>query len=216
MKHLNVERLCNAFRSRIKGEIDRKVDTLFHRYAADDPVIDTPIACVQLSAFIGERWHDDLCAIQDLCMDLPGFQAPKVYGCDGYGDMIPDVWLMVWRHSPLEGTTIHDHAISAAGIYMVKGEVTELRYDLADNEAWWAHNDPLAIRNIAKTRLYPGDTVRVQVPYIHRMIDHHIDGCSVHSYYPPLDSQSSYLHVGDSLYKGDTWAEDQKSKCALA
>ncbi len=148
---------------------------------------------------------------------FPNLPTPKLYGCDGGGDPVPDVYLMMWRKGGMrpEATSIHDHGKSRVGVYVMQGEVSEYVYGV-DPKAWRDHQNPLQY-TIWRRRLSAGKSLYVPAPYIHRMMDHVREGFAVHVYAnPPLDEQTSYVRVGDMLYRGEQWREEGLSACAYA
>jgi hypothetical protein len=175
---------------------------------------------VALARFIGTNFRPTLDKIVEPCFSqrklFAQIPAIKLYGCDGVGDFVPDVWMMVWRKGvdQPEGTDIHDHGNSHAGIYLVKGAVSEYVYRV-NREEWLDGKDPLRITGIESRHMKAGDTLRIFAPYIHRMlVDHATEGYGVHAYGdPPLDSQISYVKVGDMLHRSETWSEIGVSEC---
>ena len=152
----------------------------------------------------------------------PDMPAVKLFGCDGeQGDSWPDIWLMSWRRllpgedGTAECTTIHDHGPSHAAIHVMAGDVCEVHYDV-DRAAWRAGANPLPCGKPRVVILEPGQTLTIPVPYIHRMMDtvRGREGYSVHSYFPGLKHQRSYLHVGNELYRNGGWDETE-GECQL-
>lgn len=176
---------------------------------------------VGLARFIGTNFRSVLDEIAAPCFSqrklFVQIPAIKLYGCDGVGDFVPDVWMMVWRKGidQPEGTDIHDHGNSHAGIYLVRGAVSEYVYRV-DREEWMNGRDPLRITGIESRHMKEGDTLRIFAPYIHRMmVDHATEGYGIHAYGdPPLDSQISYVKTGELLYRSGTWSEIGVSECA--
>ncbi len=172
---------------------------------------------IELATFIGQTCRNEVDAIATDCFSrtlFPEIPAVKLYGCDGFGDLVPDVWLMLWRrgYRRPEATTIHDHGKSRAGIYVVSGVVSEYIYTV-DKESWESNKEALSFKRVVR-HLRAGETARIEVPHIHRMMVHKTEGYSVHAYGDlPLDAQKSYVSEGSALRPSSTWNETGISEC---
>lgn len=128
---------------------------------------------------------------------------------------VPTVWLLGW--STFEGTDIHDHKTSCAGISVVRGEVSDKLYLTmpgADFVAT-AQQDEGLFALSSERGLREGSTITVPSPYIHEMFGHsrikEQKDITVHAYWPPLESMNYFKRVDgkeDKLFYAGTWNVD--------
>lgn len=210
----NVEAGWRTLRTKIKPAAD---DWLIRNAWRDGKFVRAQLP--GLVNFICERWALEIAGIASYFHDYslyPDLPTVKLYGCDGRGDDVPDVWLLGWRrkgHLP-DATSIHDHYDSEVFVRVVKGEVTEIEYEV-DPAGWKSGAGIIAIETIKRRKLKAGQTAHISAPYIHRMLEWGTsDGYSVHGYHPPLDQQTSFVKTGDNLERSSSWNETGPSDCA--
>lgn len=159
-----------------------------------------------LSKHLGQKYGHRVDAITKLMEDRTKYlNRPAVFVPIPNG---PSLYILGWRDRPadIEGTEIHDHASSQAGVYVHKGVVTERLFGVSKEQFGGEQLDFKAIDR----DLYQGGTISVIAPYVHEVYDKSDQNFSVtiHSYYPPLKEMSFYRVKGDKLLKSGHWKED--------
>jgi len=91
-----------------------------------------------------------------------------------YEDTQMTVWAIKWEQN---GTGIHDHMLSDAGIYVMKGYIIENRFQ------------PPASAPIETNRYAKGDILEVPKGTVHSVSG---DGVTLHIYLPKLDVMTNY------------------------
>lgn len=127
---------------------------------------------------------------------------------------IPTVWALGWGNG--EGTDIHDHAESSAGIHVLRGSVTEKVYLAPKNTDYIGDSKKEAGIDVREHEhdVGSGSTMTIPAPYIHEVSGHMPDfnskAITVHAYYPPLKSMNYFTKdaKGNLHHDGD-WDEDR-------
>lgn len=177
--------------SKQEGDIDRKRLGLLSRYLSDNHA-------------------DDLEAISKYFTDTDKYVGRCTVHLVVGDDKTPDVWLLGWRDGRQEGTEVHDHGPSEAGVYVHAGNVAEeiFAIDRAD-----AGKDVMDYRAVERG-LGQGSTAHIAAPYIHEIHNDNDNELSVtvHAYYPPLDKMTFYNQQGGKLVRKGEWNEDRSKK----
>lgn len=160
----------------------------------------------KLSRYLGEKHKDDVDAIVNVFEDRKKYiNRPSVHVKVKDG---PDIYLLGWRDtkSDIEGTEIHDHGPTQAGVYVHKGTVVERIFGV--RKADWKNENAIPFKAVDRD-LKQGGAISVTAPYIHEVYDKSDDqlGVTIHSYYPPLKHMNFYKVKGNNLIKSGTWKE---------
>jgi phage gp29-like protein len=173
---------------------------------------------MELSKYLGTQYKDEVDAITRDFNDSSKYSVRPVVHLGG-GPGTPDIYILGWRErtaldmnsgipaAMIEGTQIHDHGPSEAGIYIHKGNIDEHIYAFAPSE--FGGNE-LHYHTVDRS-LGQGSSVAIQSPYIHDFFAPPTDSglsVSIHSYYPPLKDMSYYKPAAKGLLtKVGHWKE---------
>ena len=137
---------------------------------------------------------------------------------EGYGDhwsnpiKTPDVWSLGWRTKveQLEGTEIHDHFDSEAGVYVYKGRVLETVYKFDKNE-WIELPARLKVQKSVR-ELTEEEALPIGAPYIHLVEAHPEEPASftIHGYFPALKGMNMFKLGEGELILEDSWRADEQ------
>jgi quercetin dioxygenase-like cupin family protein len=116
------------------------------------------------------------------CRDLPSHRtlrtSLRLLATEEY-----DVWLLRWP--PGTSVTPHDHGCSSGAFTVVRGELTEVRWDAA-----------LPYERFVS----PGQVVSIEAGVVHDVVAHGTSpALSIHAYSPPLSSMGFYDVGGQGL-----------------
>ena len=172
----------------------------------------------ELSRHLGETQGEAIDAMINKFSDPKNYhERPMVHLCIG-DEQNPDIWLLGWRESSkeIEGTPIHDHGDSEAGIYVHRGSVTEHIYAIDKSQVGKGIGSEVDFRQVERGFDHKS-TATINAPYIHDIYD--AEGGSnlsvtIHSYYPPLRHMRFYEVKGDKLVQTGEW-DDRAKKHAL-
>lgn len=128
----------------------------------------------------------------------------------------PDVWSLGWRTKgeQLEGTEIHDHFDSEAGVHVYRGRVEETVYTFPE-KAWREGEKELPLKKAVR-ELKEGESVPIRAPYIHLVKAHPKEPASftIHGYFPELSGMNMFEEKDGLLVLTDTWRADEEKKKA--
>ena len=172
----------------------------------------------ELSRHLGETQGEAIDAMISKFSDPKNYhERPMVHLCIG-DEQNPDIWLLGWRENmkEIEGTPIHDHGDSEAGIYVHRGSVTEHIYAIDKSQVGKGIGSEVDFRQVERGFDHKS-TATINAPYIHDIYD--AEGGSnlsvtIHSYYPPLRHMRFYEVKGDKLVQTGEW-DDRAKKHAL-
>ena len=128
---------------------------------------------------------DDLRDLVRSVADAPDVWEPRLelpVGTDRWwtrlhGERRFDVWLLSWL--PGHHTDLHDHGASEAAFTVVRGELTEMRFD---PDGWWTRH-----------RRETGSVTSLPPGMVHDVYGAgHAPAVSVHAYSPPLQGMNYY------------------------
>jgi quercetin dioxygenase-like cupin family protein len=116
------------------------------------------------------------------CRDLPSHQTRRT-SLRLLATEECDVWLLRWP--PGTGVTPHDHGGSSGAFTVVRGELTEVRWDAA-----------LPYERFVS----PGQVVSIEAGVVHDVLARDASpALSIHAYSPPLSSMGFYDATGQGL-----------------
>lgn len=169
----------------------------------------------ELSRHLGENQRESLDAIISRFDDRKTYeQRPMVHLSIGDKDM-PDVWLLGWRQGEkeVEGTPIHDHGASEAGVYVYKGTVQEHIYAIDKEQIGKGIGSSVDFKSVERG-FDEKSTAMINAPYIHDIYDQNDDNSlsvTVHSYFPALRQMRFYEVKGDKLVQVGEWDDRAKA-----
>jgi DMSO/TMAO reductase YedYZ molybdopterin-dependent catalytic subunit len=112
-----------------------------------------------------------------------------------------NVWVMCWKNG--QRSPVHDHASSACAVRVLRGTLTETRYELAPNGA---------ARAVGSRDLGPGGVCGTQNSDLHQIANFQAGGAdlvTLHIYSPPLLRMSTFS-LTDVTRGEDVWLEERK------
>jgi len=112
-----------------------------------------------------------------------------------------NVWVMCWKNG--QRSPVHNHAASGCVVRVLKGTLTETRYEFAPNGA---------IKAVGSREVKTGDICAAQDADMHQIANlqaGNADLVTLHIYTPPLVRMSTFS-LTDTVRGEDIWLEERK------
>jgi DMSO/TMAO reductase YedYZ molybdopterin-dependent catalytic subunit len=112
-----------------------------------------------------------------------------------------NAWVMCWKNG--QRSPVHDHAASACALRVLRGTLTETRYEIAPNGA---------VKAVGSRDVAEGCICAAQDAYLHQIANlqaGNADLVTLHIYTPPLVRMSTYSLL-ETARGEDVWLEERK------